>query len=154
MTHLTIYVDGGIAGGDHTGIAAIARSPQGEFLGWESRQLPPMSNNEAEYEAALLGLRLAQQLRAQTVEILSDSEILVNQMRGHSRVHSPHLQPLHQQLCYQAAHFKRISFRHISRAENQLADALAADALRGQCVHTRLSHIHRLLSRLPKLPPH
>lgn len=147
MTHLTIYVDGGIAGGDHTGIAAIARSPQGEFLGWESRQLPPMSNNEAEYQAALLGLRLAQQLRAKTVELLSDSEILVNQMRGYSRVNSPHLQPLHQQLCHQAAHFQQIAFRHIPREENQLADALAADALRGQCVHTRPNRIHRLLSR-------
>lgn len=53
-TRLTIFVDGGTAGGTHTGIAAVARSHQGYFLGWESRQLPPMSNNEAEYKAALL----------------------------------------------------------------------------------------------------
>ncbi len=39
MKRLTVFVDGGIAGVGHTGAAAVARAPEGYFLGWLSRQM-------------------------------------------------------------------------------------------------------------------
>ncbi len=131
-----IHVDGSIGeagpSDGYTGIAAVARSAEGHFLGWMSRQLPPMTNNEAEYLAALLGLELAQQVSAKHVEIVSDSQVLVWQMNGQSLVHSQRLKPLHAQMCQAAGYFSSVRFRHVPREENQLADALATEALMGR----------------------
>lgn len=137
MKPITIYVDGGIAGVKNAGAAAIARTAEGYFLGWTSRQLPQMSNNEAEYHATLLGLELAQHLGARHVEIISDSEVVVRQMRGLSRVNSARLKQLHQQACQVAARFSRVNFTHMSRTQNRVADALAAEAISGRTVTMR-----------------
>lgn len=134
MQRLTVTVDGAIAGNRHTGIAAVARDEKGYFLGWISRRLPRMTNNEAEYQAALLGLELARELRAEQVEIFSDSEVVVRQMSGTSRVNSPRLKVLHRQACRVVADFAEVRFVYISREENKLADALAAEALSGRLV--------------------
>lgn len=139
MQTFAIYVDGAI-GDSHTsgktGIAAVALSPNGYFLGWESRQLEPMTNNEAEYQAALLGLKLGRALRAKHVHIFTDSQVVVWQMQGYSRVNSPNLKHLHRQTCQAAARFHQVQFEHIGREKNRLADALAANALEGKCVQT------------------
>lgn len=143
MQNVTIHVDGATAGTQQVGIAAIARSEEGFFMGWLSRQLPRMTNNEAEYHAVLLGLALARRLRATSVTIVSDSEVVVRQMRGLSRVNSNRLKPLHQQTCARVGHFGQVSFKHVLRDENALADALAAEALNGRTVQMR---------RIPKAP--
>jgi hypothetical protein len=75
-----------VSGTEYAGAAAVSRTSEGLFLGWLSRQLPQMPNNEAEYHAALPGLRLAHILNADVLEIVSDSEVLVRQMQGQSRV--------------------------------------------------------------------
>ena len=62
MKNVSIHVDGAMSGTMSAGAAAVARTQEGYFLGWLSRQLEPMTNNEAEYQAALLGLLLAQRL--------------------------------------------------------------------------------------------
>lgn len=134
MERLVIYVDGAIAGARHSGIAAVARDERGYCLGWISRQLPHMTNNEAEYRAALLGLELAAALRARWVDIVSDSEVVVRQMMGTSRVNSPRLKLLHRQACQAVAEFERVRFVAVGREANKLADALAAEALAGRLV--------------------
>lgn len=134
MERLRIHVDGAIAGNRHTGIAAVARDGKGYFLGWISRCLPRMTNNEAEYHAAMLGLELAGELRAGQVTILTDSEVVARQMSGASRVNSPRLKELHRRTCRAAADFADVEFVYVSREENKLADALAAEALGGRLV--------------------
>lgn len=131
---LMVHVDGAIAGNRHTGIAAVARDEQGYYLGWISRRLPRMTNNEAEYQAAMLGLELARELSAGRVDILTDSEVVARQMSGTSRVNSPRLKLLHRQACRVAADFEEVRFVFIGREENKLADALAAEALGGRLV--------------------
>lgn len=137
MKKVSIHVDGAVSGTEYAGAAAIARTPSGYFLGWLSRRLETMSNNEAEYQAALLGLALARQLGAQVVEIVSDSEVVVRQMKGQSRVLSRRLKPLHQKVCARAGCFSAVSFRHVPRGLNCLADALAAEAMVGRVVQMR-----------------
>lgn len=134
MDRLAIYVDGAIAGNRHAGIAAVALDDRGYFLGWISRQLPRMTNNEAEYHAALLGLELARELQARRVDILSDSEVVVRQMEGTSRVNSSRLKALHRQTCQAVAAFEAVGFEYIARERNRLADALAAEAIAGRLV--------------------
>ena len=96
--------------------------------------MPRMTNNEAEYEAALLGLALAARLGARRVEIVADSEVVVRQMRGLSRVNSARLKGLHQQTCQAVSRFETVVFTHVSRDKNRLADALAAEAIDGRVV--------------------
>lgn len=134
MQHISIYVDGATAGTRHVGIAAIACTARGEFVAWRSQRLSRMTNNEAEYHATLLGLELAKTLGLSQVEIVSDSEVVVRQMRGLSRVNSNRLKVVHKRTCTAVAQFRRVTFRHVRRAENRLADALAANALEGRLV--------------------
>lgn len=134
MRQISIHVDGAVAGTRHAGIAAVARTAEGYFVGWWSRQMAPMTNNEAEYQATLLGLALARHIGAQIVEIVSDSEVVVRQMLGQSRVVSQRLKGLHQEACAAAGQFSQVSFRHVPRTENVLADALATEALGGRVV--------------------
>ena len=134
MKLVSIHVDGAMSGTTSAGAAAVARTQNGCFVGWLSRQLEPMTNNEAEYQAVLLGLVLAQRLGAKTVEIVSDSEVVVRQMQGQSRVLSSRLKGLHQETCRRSGYFDKVSFRHVTREYNHLADALAAEALAGRVV--------------------
>lgn len=131
---ITIFVDGATAGTNAVGVAAIARTKEGLFQGWLSKQLPRMTNNEAEYHAVLLGLELASRLRATHVQIVSDSEVVVRQMRGLSRVNSSRLRPLHQETCMRVGRFAQVTFSHVLRDKNGLADALATDARNGRTV--------------------
>lgn len=131
---LSIHVDGGVSGTRFAGAAAVARTQEGFFVGWLSRQLPSMTNNEAEYHALLLGLKLARNLEVDQFEIVSDSQVVVRQMCGQSQVNSQRLQQLHKEACRFVAVFASVSFRHVPRELNSLADALATEALSGQTV--------------------
>ena len=137
MRKAMIFVDGSVGDPHHTGIAAVAKTPEGYFLGWLSRQLSSMTNNEAEYNAVLLGLELARQIKAAQLEIISDSEVVVRQMLGLSRVHSNRLKELHKHTCTRVAHFPAVQFRHVARRYNRLADALATEAMQGRTVQMR-----------------
>jgi ribonuclease HI len=137
MRKISIHVDGAVSGTEYAGAAAVARTSEGFFLGWLSRQLPQMTNNEAEYHAALLGLKLAHLLQADAVEIVSDSEVVVRQMQGQSRVLSGRLKRLHQETCKWAGSFQAVTFRHVLRDQNCLADALATEALFGRVVQMK-----------------
>ena len=134
---VSIFVDGAVAGTRFAGAAAIARTSEGYFLGWLSEQYDPMTNNEAEYHGVLLGLQLAKRLGLRQVEIVSDSQVVVRQMLGQSRVNSNRLHVLHQQTVQRVATFKAVRFRHVLRNLNSLADALATEALLGQTVNMR-----------------
>ena len=134
MDSITIHVDGATGGVARVGVAAVARSGKGHFVAWESRQLARMTNNEAEYQAALLGLAMAAALGARRVEIVTDSDVVVKQMAGHSRVLSKRLQALHRETVDAVGRFQAVSFRHVPREQNRLADALAAEALAGRTV--------------------
>jgi ribonuclease HI len=113
--------------------------PPQRYCSLRSRRLPQMTNNEAEYQATLLGLALARRLGAEVVEIVSDSEVVVRQMQGQSRVISGRLKRLHQETCRVVGLFKLVTFRHVPRELNCLADALATEALAGRVVQMQPS---------------
>jgi len=114
-----------------TGLAAIARDADGRICHWWKRQAGPMTNNEAEYAAAILGLEELHTLGVREVEVYTDSQVMVDQMQGLARVNAPNLRMPHAQLRALVASFRRVKFYHIPREHNQLADALANEALEG-----------------------
>jgi len=94
--------------------------------------VPAQTCNEAEYQALIAGLRLAQQQAGPCALIcLTDSQIVVDHMAGRCRVRSAGLHPLHAQACALVPPFVAVRFVHIPRAVNRLADALAWEALGG-----------------------
>jgi ribonuclease HI len=91
---------------------------------------PQATNNVAEYAAAIYALRalLDLGLSSDPVEVRSDSELLVNQMRGIYAVRSPRIASLHGELQRLARRFREIRWRWVPREENTEADALSRRA--------------------------
>mgnify|MGYP001574378653 CR=1 FL=1 len=87
------------------------------------------TNNVAEYQALLHGLRFALGRGASRVEVFSDSELLVRQVEGRYRVKSAGLQPLHREAKNLLARFERARVVHVPRERNREADALANRAV-------------------------
>ena len=87
------------------------------------------TNNRAEYFALLFALEDALTLRAHTVRVLSDSELLVRQMRGEYRVKNENLKPLFLRARRLADCFAEFTVGHVPRSENAAADRAANRAL-------------------------
>jgi ribonuclease HI len=97
------------------------------------------TNNVAEYTAAIQALKtlLSTGLSYATVEIRSDSELLVNQLRGDYGVYSERILPLYQEALRLLRQFEekgvRVRIRWVPREENRRADALARKAYEEYC---------------------
>jgi len=129
---LTIYTDG--AARQNPGPAAWAYVIQGhggKVLEENKGTLGRATNNVAEYTALLKALERAAQLRAGQVEIRSDSELMVKQMRGEYRVKHPELQELHLEAKQLRSRFDDVTFTYVPRAQNSHADRLCNEALDG-----------------------
>jgi len=87
------------------------------------------TNNEAEYEALIAGLKLAQRSGCQEVEVRADSQLMVRQLTGQYRVKNKRLIPLVLEVKKLAAAFKKVTYHHVPRAENARADKLANEAI-------------------------
>ena len=128
---LIIYTDGSLTP-DGAGAGVVVLDHIGRLIHIENQTLAITTNNEAEYAALALGLKIAVRLRAEVVEIRADSEVMVNQMLGHFAVKSHRLKQFHWQVCELARKFPRVRYTHIPREQNALADTLAAEASAGR----------------------
>ena len=88
--------------------------------------LASKTNNQAEYFSLLLGLFFLEQYRNtdETVRIISDSELLVRQLKGIYKVKKPHLKPLFA-LAHKKIKAMNADITHVLRAENKVADKMA-----------------------------
>ena len=84
------------------------------------------TNNQAEYLALLLGLFVLEQRihPGDSIRIVSDSELLVKQLKGEYKVRRPHLKPLHA-LAQTILHTLKAEIMHILRDGNVQADKMA-----------------------------
>ncbi|XP_070036189.1 uncharacterized protein [Nicotiana tomentosiformis] len=85
----------------------------------------PCTNNMSEYEACILGLRLAIDMNVQELLVIGDSDLLVHQVLGEWAIKNTKILPyLH---CVQELikRFTKIEFKHVLRVQNEFADALA-----------------------------
>lgn len=79
----------------------------------------------AEYEACILGLEAAIDLRIKILEVYGESALVIYQIREEWETRHPNLIPYQKYVKTWLPYFDRITFSHIPRDENQLADALA-----------------------------
>lgn len=89
------------------------------------------TNNVAEYQGLIAGLRAAAELGASEVDVRMDSKLAVEQMNGRWQVKNADLQVLYRRAVDVASGFARVSFTWIPRAENSHADRLANRAMDG-----------------------
>jgi hypothetical protein len=96
---LVVEADGGSRGNPGpAGYGAVVRDADtGEVLAERAASLGRVTNNVAEYQGLLAGLRAAVELEPAAVEVRMDSKLVVEQMSGRWRVKHPDLQPLHAQ---------------------------------------------------------
>ena len=87
------------------------------------------TNNVAEYSALIAGLRKAVELGLDEVEVVSDSELLVKQMRGEYKVKNEVLRGLVLEAAALARQVGRVTYRAVRREHNELADRLVNEAL-------------------------
>jgi ribonuclease HI len=128
MPNLTAYVDGGSHGNPGpSGIGVLIHNPQGtitRIAKWIGHQ----DNNVAEYLALLEALQHAVAVQAKTLQVFSDSEVVVKQMTGEYACRSPRLYSLNW-TCRKLARSLEFSIAHIRREENQAANELARSAV-------------------------
>ena len=125
-----LYTDGGARG--NPGPAAIAfvlQTEDGTILASRGEAIGIATNNVAEYSALVEGLRSALELGVTDVEVRSDSELMVKQMRGEYRVKNRGLQDLFLEAGRLARQLPAVSYVHVRREHNELADRLLNDAL-------------------------
>jgi ribonuclease HI len=93
------------------------------------RWLGVKTNNEAEYHAVIDGLKAVSEWKPDRLEVLLDSKLVVEQLKGNYRVKEPRLQPLHHEAKELLAQFGEVSIGHVERERNKGADALANMAI-------------------------
>ncbi len=126
-----VNIDGGSRGNPGPAAAGVVirARDDGTVLHMAGIYVGRATNNVAEYNGLLEGLRRAEALGAREVEVLSDSELLVKQMNGEYRVRNAGLKPLFEEANKLWNRFAKVAIRHISREQNQAADELANKAM-------------------------
>ncbi len=126
----TAHCDGGSRGNPGpSGYGAVVEDPQGRVVARLSEFLGIQTNNFAEYSGLLACLHWAIENGAKRLRVVSDSELMVKQMKGHYKVKSPGLIPLWQESKRRAALLERFEMRHTLRGGNKEADQLANEAM-------------------------
>jgi ribonuclease HI len=126
----TLYTDGGARG--NPGPAAFAyvlHDEHGDVLAAHGEAIGVATNNVAEYSALIGGLEKAHELGVTDLEVVSDSELMVKQMRGEYRVKNEALRELSIRAAQLARKIGPVSYRAVRREHNKLADQLVNEAL-------------------------
>ncbi|PIV44921.1 MAG: hypothetical protein COS25_02595 [Candidatus Nealsonbacteria bacterium CG02_land_8_20_14_3_00_37_10] len=137
MRKIIIYIDGGSRGNPGpAAIGVVFCNEKGQCFKRYSEYLGEnLTNNEAEYQAAIFALQkfkalFGKELAKNTdIEIKSDSELLIRQLKGEYKILDLKIQPLFLKIWNLKIDFKKIKFSLISREKNKEADRLANEAL-------------------------
>jgi ribonuclease HI len=125
-----LYTDGGSRG--NPGPAAYAyvlEAEDGTVLDARGEAIGVATNNVAEYSALVAGLQQAVEAGVRELEVVSDSELLVKQMRGEYRVKNRALQEQFLEASRLARQLHRVTYTAVRREQNELADSLVNEAL-------------------------
>ena len=125
-----LSTDGGTRG--NPGPAAygyVLEAEDGTVLDSRGETIGTATNNVAEYSGLIAGLESALERGVEEVEVVSDSELLVKQMRGEYKVKNETLRELVDDANALADKLKRVTYTAVRREHNELADRLVNEAL-------------------------
>jgi ribonuclease HI len=107
----------------------VLESDDGHVLATHGEAIGRATNNVAEYRGLLAGMEKAAELGVRELDVVSDSELLVKQMRGEYRVKNEALKDLWERANDLERRFARVRYTAVRRAHNELADRLVNEAL-------------------------
>ena len=119
-----VYVDGA-ANQRGAGLGLVLISPEEVIIEKSLRLGFSVTNNEAEYEALLMGMSMVQKMGRKVVELFSDSRLVVGQVRGELEARDPRMQGYLGRVRRMQTKFESFDLSHIPRGENTHADSLA-----------------------------
>jgi ribonuclease HI len=125
-----LSTDGGSRG--NPGPAAygyVLEAEDGTVLDSRGEAIGVATNNVAEYRGLLAGLEAALERGVEEIEVVSDSELLVKQMRGEYKVKNQTLRELVDDAESLARRLRRVTYTAVRREHNELADRLVNEAL-------------------------
>jgi ribonuclease HI len=125
-----LFTDGGSRGNPGPAASAfVLEADDGTVLEARGTAIGVATNNVAEYRALVDGLRRAVEIGVDELEVVSDSELLVKQMRGEYRVKNATLQELFREAGVLARQVRSVTYTAVRREHNELADQLVNEAL-------------------------
>jgi probable phosphoglycerate mutase len=126
----TAHCDGGSRGNPGpAGYGAVIEDPEGQVVARLSEFLGRQTNNYAEYKGLLAVLTWALENSVKRLCVVSDSELMVRQMKGQYKVKNPGLKTLWDEGQKLAARLEDFEMRHTLRGGNKEADRLANEAM-------------------------
>jgi ribonuclease HI len=128
--YLIAHSDGGARGNPGpAGYGVVIQDESGQKVAHLSEYLGHQTNNFAEYQGLIAALEYALQHGPKALKLISDSELLVRQIRGIYKVKNAVLQDLHGRAKELIAQLEWFSIGHALREQNQDADRLANEAM-------------------------
>jgi ribonuclease HI len=128
--YLVAHSDGGARGNPGpAGYGVVIQDQSGKKVAHLSEYLGHQTNNFAEYQGVIAALEYALQHGPKALKLISDSELLVRQIKGIYKVKNAVLQDLHGRAKELIAQLEWFSIGHALREHNQDADRLANEAM-------------------------
>lgn len=126
----TAHCDGGSRGNPGpAGYGAVIEDGKGQVVARLSAFLGSQTNNYAEYSGLLAVLKWAAENGVKRLRVVSDSELMVNQINGRYKVGSPGLRPLWEEATRMTRRLEAFQMAHTLRGGNLEADRLANEAM-------------------------
>lgn len=130
MSHLKIYIDGASKGNPGKSGAGIVIYQDGRIVKKISNYIGQATNNIAEYTALIYALEEGLLLKAKSLEINTDSQLLARQLNKIYKVKHEGIKNLYNRALRLLTGFEKVVINHIRREENVLADKLATEAIK------------------------
>lgn len=128
--YLVAHSDGGARGNPGpAGYGVVIKDESGKKVATLSEYLGHQTNNFAEYQGLIAALEYALEHEPKALKVISDSELLVRQIKGIYKVKNPTLQDLHARAKQLIERLDWFSIGHALREHNQEADRLANEAM-------------------------
>lgn len=130
MSHLEIYIDGASQGNPgHSGVGIVIYR-DGLRIKNISNYIGTATNNVAEYTALIYALEEALLLKAKSLKINTDSQLLARQLNKIYKVKHASIANLYNRAVHLLTGFEKVLINHIPRQKNSLADKLATEAIK------------------------
>jgi ribonuclease HI len=132
MSCLEIYIDGASKGNPgHSGVGIVIYR-NGRVLKRISSYIGKATNNIAEYTALIYALEEALLLKAKSLKINTDSQLLARQINRIYKVKHSGLIGLYVRAVHLLSCFEKVTVNHIPREKNSCADKLATDVIKAR----------------------
>ncbi|XP_009764655.2 uncharacterized protein [Nicotiana sylvestris] len=137
----TMFFDGSAhRNGARVGVVLISPDRQGlpfSFVLGET-----CSSNSVEYQALIIGIEMALDMKILQLEIYGESKLIINQVLGIYNVKKEYLLPYHQYASCLLERFNQVFLNHVPREENCIADALANLATMMELADNESTKVH------------